>query len=93
MPDHLAIAADAGTLGEARVAVQVSKLVFDYDQLIIVGPVFPHEAVGFSGGNKYLFPGVSGPDVQRLLSLARRGGDQPEDHRGEVDARARRRRV
>src|SRR5881409_3113904 len=37
--------------------------VFDYDQIIIVGPVFPHEVVGFSGGSKYLFPGVSGPEV------------------------------
>jgi nickel-dependent lactate racemase len=25
--------------------------------------VFPHEVVGFSGGNKYLFPGVAGPDI------------------------------
>jgi hypothetical protein len=25
--------------------------------------VFPHEVVGFSGGNKYLFPGVSGPRI------------------------------
>jgi nickel-dependent lactate racemase len=31
--------------------------------LVIIGPVFPHEVVGFSGGNKYLFPGVSGPRV------------------------------
>jgi len=45
------------------VAVEINKLVFDYDQIIIVGPVFPHEVVGFSGGNKYLFPGVSGPDL------------------------------
>ena len=37
--------------------------IFDYDQIIIAGPVFPHEVVGFSGGNKYLFPGVSGPEV------------------------------
>ena len=29
----------------------------------MVGPVFPHEVVGFSGGNKYLFPGVSGQEV------------------------------
>ena len=46
-----------------HVPVEVNKLVFDYDQIIIVGPVFPHEVVGFSGGNKYLFPGVSGPQV------------------------------
>jgi lactate racemase len=45
------------------VPVEVNKLVFDYDQIIIAGPVFPHEVVGFSGGNKYLFPGVSGPQV------------------------------
>ena len=45
------------------VPVRVNQRLFDYDQLIIVGPVFPHEVVGFSGGNKYLFPGVSGPEV------------------------------
>jgi lactate racemase len=46
-----------------EVPVEVNRLVFEYDQIIIVGPVFPHEVVGFSGGNKYLFPGVSGPEV------------------------------
>lgn len=45
------------------VPVHVNKRLFDYDQLIIVGPVFPHEVVGFSGGNKYLFPGVAGPQI------------------------------
>jgi nickel-dependent lactate racemase len=45
------------------VPVTVNRLVFDYDQLIICGPVFPHEVVGFSGGNKYFFPGISGPEV------------------------------
>ena len=45
------------------VPVTVNKLVFDYDQLIVCGPVFPHEVVGFSGGNKYFFPGISGPEV------------------------------
>jgi nickel-dependent lactate racemase len=45
------------------VAVEINKLVFNYDQIIIVGPVFPHEVVGFSGGNKYLFPGVGGPEI------------------------------
>jgi len=45
------------------VPVEVNRRIFDYDQVIIVGPVFPHEVVGFSGGNKYLFPGVSGPEV------------------------------
>ncbi len=45
------------------VPVTINRRVDDYDQLIIVGPVFPHEVVGFSGGNKYLFPGISGPEV------------------------------
>ena len=45
------------------VEVRVNRHLFEYDQLLIVGPVFPHEVVGFSGGNKYLFPGVSGPEV------------------------------
>jgi nickel-dependent lactate racemase len=39
--------------------VKINRLLFDYDQVLICGPVFPHEVVGFSGGNKYLFPGVS----------------------------------
>ncbi len=46
-----------------NVEVQVNKMILDYDFLIIVGPVFPHEVVGFSGGNKYFFPGISGPEV------------------------------
>ena len=45
------------------VPVEVNMLIFDYDQVIIIGPVFPHEVVGFSGGNKYLFPGVGGPKI------------------------------
>jgi len=45
------------------VPVDVNRMVFDYDQIIIIGPVFPHEVVGFSGGNKYLFPGVAGPEI------------------------------
>ena len=45
------------------VPVRVNKKLYEYDQILIVGPVFPHEVVGFSGGNKYLFPGVSGPEV------------------------------
>ena len=46
-----------------EVPVEINKMVFDYDQIIIIGPVFPHEVVGFSGGNKYLFPGVAGPQI------------------------------
>jgi nickel-dependent lactate racemase len=45
------------------VPVNLNKLIFGYDQLIICGPVFPHEVVGFSGGNKYFFPGIAGPEI------------------------------
>jgi nickel-dependent lactate racemase len=50
-------------LFEMAVPVTINARIYDYDQLIICGPVFPHEVVGFSGGNKYLFPGISGPEV------------------------------
>lgn len=53
----------SGGLFSMDVPVEINKRVFDYDQLIIIGPVFPHEVVGFSGGNKYLFPGVGGPQI------------------------------
>lgn len=53
----------SGGLFEMDVPVEINNRVYDYDQLIIVGPVFPHEVVGFSGGNKYLFPGISGPEI------------------------------
>lgn len=45
------------------VSVTLNRRIFDYDHLIICGPVFPHEVVGFSGGAKYLFPGIAGPDI------------------------------
>ncbi len=49
-----------------EVDVRVNKLVTEYDLIIICGPVFPHEVVGFSGGNKYFFPGISGQEVINL---------------------------
>ncbi len=52
-----------GGLFALEVPVEINRMVLDYDQLIIIGPVFPHEVVGFSGGNKYLFPGVAGPRI------------------------------
>ena len=44
------------------IVVKVNKKIFEYDEIIISGPVFPHEVVGFSGGYKYFFPGISGPE-------------------------------
>jgi nickel-dependent lactate racemase len=47
----------------AEIPIRVNRLVLDYDIIVICGPVFPHEVAGFSGGNKYLFPGISGAEV------------------------------
>lgn len=51
-----------GLLAE-ETPVKLNRLILDYDQLIICGPVFPHEVAGFSGGAKYLFPGIAGPEI------------------------------
>jgi nickel-dependent lactate racemase len=51
-----------GMMREA-VDVSINRLVFSYDVVLIIGPTFPHEVVGFSGGNKYLFPGISGQEI------------------------------
>jgi lactate racemase len=51
-----------GILAE-EVPVALNRMIFEYDQLVICGPVFPHEVAGFSGGAKYLFPGIAGADI------------------------------
>jgi len=48
---------------DIEVPVLINKMIFDYDHLLICGPVFPHEVVGFSGGHKYLFPGIAAPQI------------------------------
>ncbi|HMO58381.1 MAG TPA: lactate racemase domain-containing protein, partial [Roseiflexaceae bacterium] len=60
------IAAISNGMLRRSVEVRVNRLALAYDHLLICGPVFPHEVVGFSGGNKYLFPGISGPEVINL---------------------------
>jgi len=54
-PEHRLFARD--------IDVTVNRLVLDYDLVLVCGPVFPHEVVGFSGGAKYFFPGVCGEDL------------------------------
>ncbi|NOY09332.1 MAG: DUF2088 domain-containing protein [Spirochaetes bacterium] len=49
-----------GGLFREEVDIVINKHIYDYDLILILGPVFPHEVVGYSGGNKYLFPGISG---------------------------------
>lgn len=55
-------ALSGGRLAE-DVPVRVNRMIADYDACLVLGPVFPHEVVGFSGGNKYLFPGIAGAEV------------------------------
>jgi nickel-dependent lactate racemase len=52
-----------GNLLSGDISVTLNRIIFDYDQLIICGPVFPHEVAGFSGGAKYLFPGIAGAEI------------------------------
>ena len=57
------IAQLTGGLLARDVPVALNRLVVEYDHLVICGPVFPHEVVGFSGGTKYFCPGVAGQDI------------------------------
>lgn len=57
----------SGGLMRQHVDVTLNKMILDYDLLCVIGPVFPHEVVGFSGGNKYFFPGIAGPDIINLF--------------------------
>ncbi len=46
-----------------EVTVSLNRLPLDYEHVLVCGPVFPHEVAGFSGGTKYLFPGIAGPEI------------------------------
>jgi nickel-dependent lactate racemase len=59
-PSHLT---HVGTVSGDPVPVMLNKAIFDYDRLLICGPVFPHEVAGFSGGHKYLFPGIAAREI------------------------------
>ena len=39
--------------------IVINRHVVESDVAIVIGPVFPHEVVGMSGGNKYFIPGVA----------------------------------
>jgi nickel-dependent lactate racemase len=46
-----------------KVEILINNSALDHDHILILAPIFPHEVAGFSGGAKYLFPGISGPDM------------------------------
>jgi nickel-dependent lactate racemase len=50
----------SGGLLKEEVPIDINQKIHDYDLVVILGPVFPHEVVGYSGGSKYFFPGISG---------------------------------
>lgn len=68
-----------GTIGDERIreiagpawhpslagdlVVRVNTRALRADRVVIVGPTLPHEVAGYSGGAKYLFPGISGPEM------------------------------
>ncbi len=47
--------------------VRISRRLLDYDRVILLTRVQPHEGAGFAGGAKQIFPGVSGPEMINLL--------------------------
>jgi nickel-dependent lactate racemase len=57
------VEAISGGLEMRSISVRINHLVLEHDDVLVCGPVFPHEIVGFSGGNKYFFPGVSSGEV------------------------------
>jgi nickel-dependent lactate racemase len=57
------IARLTGGLFRDELRVTINRRVFEYDHLLLVTPVVPHEAMGFAGGNKYFFPGIAGLGV------------------------------
>ncbi len=70
-----AMIVDVGTLSAERISglsggrmaeevhVEINRHVVEADVSIVIGPVFPHEVVGISGGNKYFIPGCATHDI------------------------------
>jgi lactate racemase len=48
---------------KAELQVRFNRSVLNYDMIIVLGPVAPHELAGFSGGNKYFISGIGSPEV------------------------------
>ena len=54
-----------GGLIDRPIDLRVNRLLAPgvYDAVLIFGTTAPHEVAGFSGGAKYFFPGVAGPEL------------------------------
>lgn len=56
---------------DQELIVDVNKIITDdYDLIIAISGTVPHEALGYSGGTKIFFPGISGPKVIAMLHWA-----------------------
>jgi nickel-dependent lactate racemase len=55
----------SGGLIDGPVRLSINSLLAPglYDVVLIFGATTPHEVAGFSGGAKYFFPGVGGPEL------------------------------
>lgn len=67
--EHLGVVNEAQIreISEGRISdpvdVRINRFATEADVCIVIGPVFPHEVVGFSGGAKYFMPGVAGKEI------------------------------
>ena len=56
-----------GLLNESvRIRLNARLAPGQYDHVLVLGAVVPHEVAGFAGGAKYFFPGVAGPELTHL---------------------------
>jgi len=57
------VGALSGGLLRRDIPVDLNRAAREHDRVLVCGPVFPHEVAGFSGGTKYLFPGIAGREI------------------------------
>jgi len=62
------IARETGGLLNEPVQIRLNARLApgQYDHVLVLGAVVPHEVAGFAGGAKYFFPGVAGPELTHL---------------------------
>jgi lactate racemase len=53
---------------KAELPVKFNRRVLNYDMIIVLEPVAPHELAGFSGGNKLFVSGIGSPEVMNFTS-------------------------
>ena len=76
-----------GGLLKQDVPVALNRMLLEYDHVLICGPVFPHEVVGFSGRHQVPVPGHRGRRDHPLHALAGGADHELRDHRHDGQAR------